>query len=428
MEKYKITDITAREIFNGIWEPTIEVTVSVGDGISASSAAPTGQSVGMNEAKELRDGGSRFGGKGCRKAIIKAEGEIRNLLVGMDVTNQRSIDMAMKELDGTEDKSRLGANTIAAVSAAVTAAAAKCAGLPVYRYINGNAHVLPVPMMDLISGAHYSYGATSEIQEFSVLPAGAETFTEAMNITRNLYMVLRDEISDRFGALGKCVNAAGSFGVPIKTCRETLDFIMGAIDKSHAADKFYIGLDCAASHWFDRDRRLYIFEGKERTREEMLEYYKMIVREYPVISLEDPFDETDVTGFAEATKQLGIQIVGDDFFVTNPEIMKEKMEKGAANALLWKYNQIGTLSEAYDAAELAKRNGYGVMVSGRSGECEDNILADLIVGLNAGQSKCGICVRSENAAKYNRLIQIEQELKGNAVYAGKNFRNPMLNI
>lgn len=420
----KITNIKAREIFNGLWEPTLQVTVEVEGGISGVSAAPTGQSTGMYEAVELRDGGDRLDGRGCLKAVAMVEGEIRERLAGMDVTDQAAIDMAMKELDGTVNKSRLGGNSTSAVSAAVTAAAAKSEGLPVYKYISEKAHILPVPMIDMISGSHYSYGASSEIQEFSVLPIGAETFAEAMDISRKLYVVLRENIIKKFGPLGQCVDAAGSFAIPVNTCRETLDFLMLAVKKSGFEDKFRIGMDCAASGWYDKDKGVYKFEGEERTAHDMLDYYKKLVADYPVISLEDPFDENDVEGFCMATDALGIQIVGDDFFVTNTEVMKEKMARGAANALLWKYNQVGTLTEAYAAAEMAVKGGYGLMPSGRSGECEDDILADLLVGLNAGQSKVGIPVRSENTAKYNRLLCIEEELGSEAVYAGYDFRKP----
>lgn len=426
MNHYKITNVSAREVFNGIWVPTVEVTVEVGNGISGTSIAPTGQSTGMHEAVEVRDGGERYDGMGCKKAVANIEGELRDLLIGMDVTEQRVIDSAMNKLDGTANKGRLGANAIVATSAAVTAAAAKAVGLPVYRYVNGNAHVLPVPMMDFISGSHYAFGASSEIQEFSVLPVGADSFTEAMDISWRLYCVLRNNIVERYGALGQCVDAAGSFALPIKTCRESFDFLLKALDMSGMFDKFMFGMDCASSYWYDKEKKIYNFEGKPRTREEMMEYYRQLVKNYPIITMEDPFDETDTEGFVMATKELGIQIVGDDFFVTNPKIMREKMLYGAANALLWKYNQIGTLSEAYDAAELAARSGYGVMASERSGESEDNLLADLTVGINAGQCKCGICVRSENVAKYNRLLKIEKELGKDAVYAGHNFRNPGL--
>lgn len=414
----KITDVRANEIFNGIWEPTLEVEILVGDMIKGTSIAPTGQSTGMYEAKEVRDGGERFQGKGCLCAVKNVETEIRNLLIGMDVTDQKKIDMAIKELDGTPDKSRLGSNATSAVSCAVMSAAAKTQRLPVYKYINKDACVLPIPMLDFISGSHYSFGASSEIQEFSVLPVGAESFHDAMEISKSLYNVLRNNIVEKYGALGQCVDAAGSFAIPVKSCRETLDFLMKAMDMSGLGHKFRIGMDCASSEWFDKDRKLYCFEGEYRTREEMLDYYKQLVADYPIVTLEDPFDENDVDGFAMATKELGIQIVGDDFYVTNTEVMKDKVAAGAGNCLLWKYNQVGTLTEAFEAASMALDNNMGLMPSERSGESEDDILADIIVGLNAGQCKSGIPVRSENTMKYNRMLKIERELGDRAIYGG----------
>lgn len=414
----KITDVRANEIFNGIWEPTLEVEILVGDMIKGTSIAPTGQSTGMYEAKEVRDGGERFQGKGCLCAAKNVETEIRNLLIGMDVTDQKKIDMAIKELDGTPDKSRLGSNATSAVSCAVMSAAAKTQRLPVYKYINKDACVLPIPMLDFISGSHYSFGASSEIQEFSVLPVGAESFHDAMEISKSLYNVLRNNIVEKYGALGQCVDAAGSFAIPVKSCRETLDFLMKAMDMSGLGHKFRIGMDCASSEWFDKDRKLYCFEGEYRTREEMLDYYKQLVADYPIVTLEDPFDENDVDGFAMATKELGIQIVGDDFYVTNTEVMKDKVAAGAGNCLLWKYNQVGTLTEAFEAASMALDNNMGLMPSERSGESEDDILADIIVGLNAGQCKSGIPVRSENTMKYNRMLKIERELGDRAIYGG----------
>ncbi len=414
----KITDVRANEIFNGIWEPTLEVEILVGDMIKGTSIAPTGQSTGMYEAKEVRDGGERFQGKGCLCAVKNVETEIRNFLIGMDVTDQKKIDMAIKELDGTPDKSRLGSNATSAVSCAVMSAAAKTQRLPVYKYINKDACVLPIPMLDFISGSHYSFGASSEIQEFSVLPVGAESFHDAMEISKSLYNVLRNNIVEKYGALGQCVDAAGSFAIPVKSCRETLDFLMKAMDMSGLGHKFRIGMDCASSEWFDKDRKLYCFEGEYRTREEMLDYYKQLVADYPIVTLEDPFDENDVDAFAMATKELGIQIVGDDFYVTNTEVMKDKVAAGAGNCLLWKYNQVGTLTEAFEAASMALDNNMGLMPSERSGESEDDILADIIVGLNAGQCKSGIPVRSENTMKYNRMLKIERELGDRAIYGG----------
>lgn len=418
MQNYRITDVSAIEIFNGIWEPTIKVNIHVDD-IKGSSIAPTGQSTGKDEAKELRDGGSRYGGKGCQKAVSAACDELKNCLIGMDVRDQKKIDEAMKKLDGTANLSRIGANVTSAASCAVSVAAAAACGVPVYQYIEPTAHVLPVPMIDVISGSHYSFGASSEIQEFSILPVDADSFSEAMQISRELYEVLRNNIAESYGALGQCVDAAGSFAVPIKSCRGTLDFLMQALEQSGKADRFVLGMDCAASGWFDSERQVYRFEGAERTREEMLTYYKELVRDYPIATLEDPFDENDIEGFIRATKDLGIQIVGDDFFVTNPKIMRRKMQDGAANCLLWKYNQVGTLTDAFEAAEMARKADYGIMPSERSGESEDPILADLMVGLNAGQCKSGIPVRSENTAKYNRLLEIEKELAGEAEYLGR---------
>lgn len=426
MSGYTITNVSAREVFNGLWIPTVEVTVEVGEK-SGTAVAPMGQSTGTDEAAELRDGGERFDGMGCLKAVANIEQELRELLIGMDVTQQRHIDLSMNRLDGTANKGRLGANAIVATSAAVTVAAANATGMPLYRYISGNARVLPVPMMDYISGGHYSFGASSEIQEFSLLPVGAESFSEAMELARKVYFVLLDNVTEKFGTLAQCVNTSGSFSLPLRTCRESFDFLMRALEKSGLADRFRLGMDCAASQWYDKKTKLYRFEGEHRTREEMLDYYKQLVRDYPIVTIEDPFDETDTEGFVLATQELDIQVIGDDYFVTNPAIMKQKMPLGGANALLWKYNQIGTLSEAYDAAELAYRSGYGVMTSERSGESEDTLLADLTVGINAGQYKTGVCVRSENVSKFNRYIQIEKELGQYAVYAGNNFRNPSLN-
>lgn len=427
MNSFAITNVFAREIFNALWIPSVEVTVEAGGCVRASAIAPMGQSTGTDEAAEVRDGGDRFEGTGCLKAAANVEKELKPLLMGMDVTQQRVIDRAMSGLDGTGNKARLGANAIVATSAAVANAAAKAVGLPLYRYINSNARVLPVPLFSILDGGHYAFGFSSEIQEFNIFPVGAQSIAEAVALSRQVYFTLMENVSERFGPLAQCVNTAGSFSIPIRTCRETFDFLMRALEMSGVGDKFVLGMDCASSHWYDKEKKLYSFEGRLRTREEMLEYYKKLVREYPIVTMEDPFDETDVEGFVTATGELGIQIVGDDFFVTNPRIMKEKMPGGAANAVLWKYNQIGTLTEAFDAADLAYRSGYGVMTSERSGESEDFTLADLTVAINAGQLKTGVCIRSEHTAKYNRLMQIEKELGAEAVYAGIHYRNPNLN-
>lgn len=426
MKDFKITNVTAREIFNAIWIPTVEVTVEVDSRHKGTAIAPMGQSTGAGEAAELRDGGKRFEGTGCLKALANVQGEIRDALLGMDVTRQRDIDFAMIALDGTPNKSRLGANAVGATSAAVAKAAAAATGLPVYRYLNSNARVLPVPMFSILEGGHYAFGDSSEIQEFLVFPEGATSMAEAVALTRSLYFTLAGMVSDRFGPLAKCVNAGGGFSLPMRRCREILDFLMQAIDASGLSEVFTLGLDCASSQWYDKDAGVYNFEGGRRSREEMLDFYKGLVRDYPLVSIEDPFEENDVDGFVQATHELGIQVVGDDFFVTNPALMRERIPTGAANAMLWKYNQVGSLSEAFDAAELACRSGYGVMTSTRSGESEDTLLADLTVAIAAGQLKTGVCVRSEQAAKYNCLIQIEEELAGQALYAGHNYKNPFM--
>ena len=418
---FKITDVKAREVFNCDWDPTIEAVVEVG-GITGSSIAPTGQSTGMYEAAELRDGGDRFEGRGCHKAIANINTEIRQALIGMDVTDQKAIDQVMIELDGTPNKSRLGANATTAVSAAVTDAAAKATGLPLYKYMNDNAYVLPVPMLDFITGSHYAFGSSSEIQEFSVLPIKADTFEEALFMARTVYKTLAEIIVEKYGLYGLCTGSAGSYTLPLKSSREILQFLQAALDRSGLGEHFGIGMDCAASGWFNEEKAMYQFEGQLRSREEMLDFYKALIREFPIVTLEDPFDENDDEGFVRATRELGIQIVGDDYFVTNPAIFEKKSALGAATAMLWKYNQIGTISQAWEAAELAKSKGYTVMPSERSGESQDCLLADYTVALNAGCVKTGICVQSENVAKYNRLIQIERDLGEKSVYAGVDFR------
>ena len=423
MKSYSITNVTACEVFNGNWTPTIEVTICVGKSVCESGIAPMGRSTGSNEAVEVRDRGLRYDGFGCLTAVNNIETILRDRLIGMDVTQQEAIDAAIIDLDGTSDKSRLGSNTITAVSAAVTAAAAKVTGLPIYKYIHKDAHVLPVPMMDFISGAHYSFGATSMIQEYGVLPIGASSFSQALEYLYRFYSSLRTILIKKYGALAQCVDAAGTFAVPIKKCRGNLDLLLLAAEKSGLSDKLVFGLDCAANTWYDRQSNLYCFEDERLNRTELLSVYKDLIKDYPIVSLEDPFAETDIDGFVLATKTLGIQIVGDDLFTTNPVIINAKAPLGAGNALLWKYNQIGTLTEAYKAATAAKKNGYSVMVSARSEENEDSIAADLAVALNAGQCKFGICIRTENVSKYNRLLVIEKQLGDEAVYPGRNVLN-----
>ncbi len=419
----KITDVRAREIFDCRWIPTVQVEIEVDGKTVGVGNAPIGKSTGSDEAFEIRDGGKRYSGKGCLTAVKNIETEIKDRLIGMDVTNQRAIDHAMMELDGTENKSRLGANAIIPVSVAAATAAAKHLGLPLYKYLNNNAHVMPVPLLDMLSGGLETDFSSIEIQEFCIFPVGAESFSEAMEIGHDVHYKLLEIMVKKYGPMASIVSLDGGFSCASMSIKENMDILVEAVEKAGYSDKVKFGFDMAATHWYDKKTKLYTLEGKKRTTDEVLEIYKDLVKNYPILTMEDPFDETDVAGFVRATQELGIQIVGDDFFVTNPKILKAKMATGAANAMLWKYNQIGTLTQAFDAAQIAFRNGYGVMVSERNGETEDSTLSDLVVALDGGQVKTGNVNRSERVAKYNRLLQIEKELGNEAVYAGEFYKN-----
>ena len=419
----KITDVRAREIFDCRWIPTVQVEIEVDGKTVGVGNAPIGKSTGSDEAFEIRDGGKRYSGKGCLTAVKNIETEIKDRLIGMDVTNQRAIDHAMMELDGTENKSRLGANAIIPVSVAAATAAAKHLGLPLYKYLNNNAHVMPVPLLDMLSGGLETDFSSIEIQEFCIFPVGAESFSEAMEIGHDVHYKLLEIMVKKYGPMASIVSLDGGFSCASMSIKENMDILVEAVEKAGYSDKVKFGFDMAATHWYDKKTKLYTLEGKKRTTDEVLEIYKDLVKNYPILTMEDPFDETDVAGFVRATQELGIQIVGDDFFVTNPKILKAKMATGAANAMLWKYNQIGTLTQAFDAAQIAFRTGYGVMVSERNGETEDSTLSDLIVALDGGQVKTGNVNRSERVAKYNRLLQIEKELGSEAVYAGEFYKN-----
>lgn len=419
----KITDVRAREIFDCRWLPTVQVEIEVDNRIVGIGNAPIGKSTGSEEAFEIRDGGGRYSGMGCLTAVKNIETEIKDRIMGMDVTCQRTIDHAMIELDGTENKSRLGANAILPVSVAVATAAAAAVGLPLYKYLNNNAHIMPVPLLDMLSGGLETDFSSIEIQEFCIFPVGAESFSEAMEIGHNVHYKLLDLMVKKYGSMASIVSLDGGFSCASMDIRENMDILVEAVEKAGYTDKVKFGFDMAATHWYDKEIGLYTLEGKKRTTEEVLDIYKDLVRDYPIVTMEDPFDETDIKGFIQATKELGIQIVGDDFFVTNPRILKEKMAMGGANAMLWKYNQIGTLTQAFDAAQIAFRNGYGVMVSERNGETEDSTLSDLVVAIDGSQVKTGNVNRSERVAKYNRLLKIEKELGSEAVYAGQFFKN-----
>lgn len=374
----------------------------------------------MHEAHELRDGGDRYLGKGVLKAVENVNEEIADALAGVEADDQRVIDQKMIELDGTPNKSRLGANAILGVSMAAAKAAADSANLELFRYVGGpNAHVLPVPMMNIVNGgAHADSGV--DVQEFMIAPIGAESFAEALRVGAEVYHALKSVVKDK--GLSTGLGDEGGFAPSVESTKAALDLIVEAINKSgyKLGDDVALALDVASSEFYKDGK--YHFEGGEHTAEEMIEVYKQLIEEYPIVSIEDPLQEDDWEGYTALTAAIGdkVQIVGDDFFVTNPERLKEGIAKKAANALLVKVNQIGTLTETFDAVELAHRNGYRCMMSHRSGETEDTTIADLAVALNCGQIKTGAPARSERVAKYNQLLRIEQILGDAAVYAGRD--------
>ncbi|WP_291314168.1 phosphopyruvate hydratase [Corynebacterium sp. UBA2622] len=415
-----IIHIFAREIMDSRGNPTVEAEVFLDDGSHGVAGVPSGASTGEHEAHELRDGGERYGGKGVLNAVENINEEIADALAGAEADDQRLIDMAMIELDGTENKKRLGANAILGVSMAVARAAAESAGLPLYRYIGGpNAHLLPVPMMNILNGgAHADSGV--DVQEFMIAPIGADTFSEALRMGAEVYHTLKSVIKAK--GLSTGLGDEGGFAPSVGSTKEALDLIVEAVEKSgyKLGEDVALALDVASSEFYENG--VYNFEGGSHSPEEMIQVYADLVEQYPIVSIEDPLDEDDWEGYTKLTAQIGekVQIVGDDFFVTNPERLAKGIEQKAANALLVKVNQIGTLSETFDAVDMAHRAGYRTMMSHRSGETEDTTIADLAVALGCGQIKTGAPARSERVAKYNQLLRIEQELGSAADYAGRS--------
>ena len=415
-----IMHIFAREILDSRGNPTVEVEALLADGSHGRAGVPSGASTGEHEAHELRDGDERYAGKGVLKAVENVNETIADELAGIEADDQRIVDTLMLELDGTDNKKKLGANALLGVSMAVAKAAADSAALPLYRYIGGpNAHVLPVPMMNILNGgAHADSGV--DVQEFMIAPVGAETFTEALRMGAEVYHALKSVLKSKDLSTG--LGDEGGFAPSVGSTKEALDLIVEAIEKAgyKLGDDVALALDVASSEFFEDGA--YNFEGGRHTPEEMAKVYAELVEQYPIVSIEDPLDENDWDGYVTLTEQLGdkVQIVGDDFFVTNPKRLAEGIEKNAANALLVKVNQIGTLTETFDAVELAHRNGYRTMMSHRSGETEDTTIADLAVALSCGQIKTGAPARSERVAKYNRLLRIEEELGPAAEYAGRS--------
>ncbi len=426
MSKFKISKLSAREIIDCRGWPTVQVDVWVNDEFRGRADVPSGRSTGAHEAHELRDGDkNRYQGLGVLKAVSNVKNEINQALVGMDVTEQRIIDITMKDLDGTPDKSRLGANAILGVSLAVARAAASVCGIPLYRYINPISHVVPVPLMNFLNGGKLTANDL-EIQEFIIMPVGASSYKEALECTMVINEVLRDLIIEKFGILATNTGDEGGFATPMRGIWEPFEFLSKAVAKAgyKEGEDIVYAMDLAANSWFDQEKNIYELDGKTYDRDALIELYKDVASKYPIASMEDPLQEEDFEGFRKLTKELDVQIVGDDLFVTNIERLKIGIKKEAANAMLFKVNQIGTLSEALDAAEFAYRNKYGVLVSERSGETEDPIISDLVVALNSGQIKTGMPIRGERTSKHNRILQIEEELGTAARYAGKNFARP----
>jgi enolase len=414
-----IEQVGAREILDSRGNPTVEVELALTDGTFARAAVPSGASTGEHEAVELRDGASRYGGKGVEKAVNAVLDEIGPAVIGMSADDQRLVDQALLDLDGTADKSRLGANAILGVSLAVAKAAAESAGLPLFRYVGGpNAHILPVPMLNILNGgAHADTGV--DVQEFMIAPIGAPSFKEALRWGAEVYHALKSVLKKQ--GLSTGLGDEGGFAPDVAGTKAALDLITSAIESAgyKAGSDIALALDVAATEFFNSDTG-YAFEKETRDAAQMTEFYSGLLDTYPLVSIEDPLSEDDWDGWVALTKAIGdrVQIVGDDLFVTNPERLEEGIERGAGNALLVKVNQIGTLTETLDAVVLAHISGYRTMISHRSGETEDTIIADLAVAVGSGQIKTGAPARSERVAKYNQLLRIEETLGDAARYAG----------
>lgn len=412
-----IEAIGAREILDSRGNPTVEVEIALDDGSFGRAAVPSGASTGAFEAHESRDGGDRYLGKGVTKAV-EAVDELDERLVDFDAVDQRLVDSAMIEIDGTENKARLGANAILGVSLATARAAAESCDLPLYKYLGGpNAHVLPVPLMNIINGgAHADTGV--DIQEFMIAPVGAESFRHALQMGAEVYHNLKKILNAK--GLSTGLGDEGGFAPELENNRAALDIILEAITAAgyKPGEDVALALDVASTEFFENGK--YNFEGKARTAAEMAEYYSSLAGDYPLVSIEDPLAEDDWAGWTELTASLGgkIQLVGDDLYVTNPKRLQMGIDQKAGNSILVKVNQIGTLTETLDAVELAHRHGMSSIISHRSGETEDTFIADLAVGTNSGQIKTGAPARSERVAKYNRLLRIEEELADAASYAG----------
>ena len=409
-----IKNIHAREILDSRGNPTIEVEVTSDKGFFGRAAIASGASTGIFEAVELRDSDDRFHGKGVQKAVRAVKDEIFPKLKGFDVSQQTELDYMMIELDGTENKSRLGGNAILGVSIASAKAAAACEEKRLYEYINPESTLIPVPFFNVINGGKHA-GNQLDFQEFMIAPTGAESFREALRMGSEIYQALKAKLLKDYGKNAINVGDEGGFSPPINCPEEALDAILAASEEMGYADKTVLAMDVAASSFF-KGEGVYSFKGTDISTGDLIEVYSELVSKYPINSIEDPLEEEDYDGFVDMTKAVDVQIVGDDLFVTNKKRLQKGIDMGACNALLWKVNQIGTLTEALEAAKLAMGNGYNVMASHRSGETEDPFVADLSVALGCGQIKTGAPCRGERTAKYNQLLRIEEWLGDKAQY------------
>jgi enolase len=411
-----IASAHARQILDSRGNPTVEVDVRLESGAFGRAAVPSGASTGQLEAVELRDGGGAYGGKGVTKAVANVEGELTAAVRGIDANDQQAVDRTMIELDGTPNKGRLGANAILGISLAAAKAAAVEAGVPLYRWLGGEeARTLPVPMMNVINGGAHAQNSI-DLQEFMLVPAGAQTFADALRIGSETFHALKAVLHER--GLATAVGDEGGFAPDLGSSQDAIDAILEAAERAGHRDRVAIALDPAASEFFSDGA--YRFEGREADGRQMCDFYAELIGAYPVVSIEDGVAEDDWDSWRALTERLGerVQLVGDDVFVTNPSILQRGIDHGIANAILVKVNQIGTLTETLQTIELARRHGYGVVISHRSGETEDATIADIAVATNAGQIKTGSLSRTDRTAKYNQLLRIEEKLGQAAVYPG----------
>jgi enolase len=418
-----IIDIVGREILDSRGNPTVEVDVTLEDGSMGRAAVPSGASTGAHEAVELRDGGPRYLGKGVTKAVDAVNGEIFEAIGGMDAENQRHIDQTMIELDGSRNKSRLGANAILGVSLAVAKAAAEAAALPLYKYVGGaNAHTLPVPMMNIINGGVHADNPI-DFQEFMIMPVGATSFREGLRMGAEVFHTLKKALKD--AGHNTNVGDEGGFAPNLKSAEAALDFVMASIEKAgfKPGEDVCLALDCASTEFFKDGAYVYSGEKKTRDPKAQAKYLAKLAGDYPIISIEDGMAEDDWDGWKALTDLAGkkTQLVGDDLFVTNTERLRDGIRMGVANSILVKVNQIGSLTETLEAVEMAHKAAYTAVMSHRSGETEDSTIADLAVATNCGQIKTGSLARSDRLAKYNQLLRIEEELGKQAVYAGRSI-------